>query len=95
MPVADVNVDVLLLSVTGLTSLSWFQPGTDDVTLSLSVRRVSKRYGFKEVVDEEDWNLYWTDYSVTLERVMDMKKYQVLCRFCCLFAQFKVSPKRL
>ena len=53
--------------------------------MSLSVRRVSKRYGFKEVIDEEDWNLYWTDYSVTLERVMDMKKYQVLSCFCCTF----------
>ena len=43
----------------------------------ISVRRTSKRFGFKEVGDEEDWNLYWTDFSVSLERVMDMKKYQV------------------
>ena len=47
---------------------------------SSTVRRVSKRFGFKEVTDDEDWNLYWTDYSVTLERVMDMKKYQVGAR---------------
>ena len=41
------------------------------------MRRVTKRFGFREVGDEEEWNLYWTDYSVTLDRVMDMKKYQV------------------
>ena len=44
---------------------------------NISVRRVSKRFGFKEVSDDEDWNLFWTDYSVSLERVMDMKRYQV------------------
>ena len=42
-----------------------------------SVHRASKRVGFKEVGEEEDWNLYWTDYSVSLERVMEMKRYQV------------------
>ncbi|ELU05410.1 hypothetical protein CAPTEDRAFT_124734, partial [Capitella teleta] len=46
-----------------------------------SVRRVAKRFGFREVIDDEDWNLYWTDYSVTLERVMDMKKYQKINHF--------------
>ena len=45
--------------------------------LSFTVRRVSKRFGFREVPEEEDWNLYWTDYSVALERVMEMKRYQV------------------
>lgn len=44
----------------------------------LSVRRTARRFGFKEVSDDEDWSLYWTDFSVALERVMDMKKYQVL-----------------
>ena len=43
----------------------------------VSVRKVSRKFGFKEVSDDEDWSLYWTDYSVALERVMDMKKYQV------------------
>ncbi|CAH1796784.1 unnamed protein product, partial [Owenia fusiformis] len=46
-----------------------------------SVRRVSKRFGFKEVNEDEDWHLYWTDYSVALERVMDMKKYQKINHF--------------
>ena len=41
------------------------------------VHRAAKLFGFKEVGDEEDWNLYWTDFSVSLERVMEMKRYQV------------------
>ena len=41
---------------------------------------MSRKFGFKEVSDDEDWSLYWTDYSVALERVMDMKKYQVSTR---------------
>lgn len=41
------------------------------------MHRASKRVGFKEVGEEEDWNLYWTDFSVSLERVMEMKRYQV------------------
>ena len=38
---------------------------------------MSKRFGFREVAEDDDWNLFWTDYSVSLERVMDMKRYQV------------------
>lgn len=45
------------------------------------VRRVSRKFGFKEVSDDDDWTLYWTDYSVALERVMDMKKYQKINHF--------------
>jgi len=41
------------------------------------VHRASKLFGFKEVGEDEDWNLYWTDFSVSLERVMEMKRYQV------------------
>lgn len=33
--------------------------------------------GLKEVGEEEEWTVYWTDYSVSLERVMDMKRFQV------------------
>lgn len=46
-------------------------------SLSFSVRRTARKFGFKEVSDDDDWTLYWTDFSVALERVMDMKKYQV------------------
>ena len=41
------------------------------------MRRVAKRFGLKEVSEDDDWNIYWTDTSVGLERVMEMKRYQV------------------
>jgi len=31
----------------------------------------------KEVGEDEDWALFWTDCSVALERCMEMKRYQV------------------
>ncbi|KAJ8030028.1 Tubulin polyglutamylase TTLL13 [Holothuria leucospilota] len=46
-----------------------------------SVRRMSKKFGMKEVGEDEDWTLYWTDYSVALERVMEMKRYQKINHF--------------
>nr|XP_006821586.1 PREDICTED: tubulin polyglutamylase TTLL13-like [Saccoglossus kowalevskii] len=46
-----------------------------------SIRRVAKRMGFREVGEDEDWSLYWTDYSVALERVMEMKRFQKINHF--------------
>ncbi|XP_063651437.1 tubulin polyglutamylase TTLL13 isoform X14 [Pan troglodytes] len=34
--------------------------------------------GLKEVGEDEEWTLYWTDCAVSLERVMDMKRFQPL-----------------
>lgn len=44
---------------------------------SFTVRRAAQQYGLREAGDNDDWTLYWTDYSVSLERVMEMKSYQV------------------
>lgn len=41
------------------------------------MRRAAQQYGLREAGDNEDWTLFWTDYSVSLERVMEMKSYQV------------------
>ena len=41
------------------------------------VRRVARRFGLRPVGDDEEWTVYWTDTSVLLERVMEMKRYQV------------------
>lgn len=41
------------------------------------MRRVAKRFGLRQVNDDEEWTVYWTDTSVLLERVMEMKRYQV------------------
>lgn len=46
-----------------------------------SVRRVARRFGLKEVGEDEDWNIFWTDTSVGLERVMEMKRYQKINHF--------------
>ncbi|XP_054523904.1 tubulin polyglutamylase TTLL13 isoform X7 [Pan troglodytes] len=43
-----------------------------------SVRRAAQMCGLKEVGEDEEWTLYWTDCAVSLERVMDMKRFQPL-----------------
>lgn len=40
------------------------------------VRRVGRKLGFKEVEEHEDWMLFWTDTSVSIDRVNQMKKWQ-------------------
>ncbi|XP_055969895.1 tubulin polyglutamylase TTLL13 [Sorex fumeus] len=37
--------------------------------------------GLKEVGEDEEWTVYWTDSSVSLERVMDMKRFQRINHF--------------
>uniref|UniRef100_A0A8C8ZGP6 Uncharacterized protein n=1 Tax=Prolemur simus TaxID=1328070 RepID=A0A8C8ZGP6_PROSS len=46
-----------------------------------SVRRAAQMCGLKEVGEDEEWTVYWTDYSVSLERVMDMKRFQKINHF--------------
>ncbi|XP_030610170.1 tubulin polyglutamylase ttll6 isoform X2 [Archocentrus centrarchus] len=46
-----------------------------------SVRRAAHRYGLREAMDGEDWTLFWTDCSVSLDRVKDMKRYQKINHF--------------
>lgn len=40
------------------------------------VRRVARKLGFKEVEENEDWTLFWTDTSVSIDRVNMMKRWQ-------------------
>ncbi|XP_032135793.1 tubulin polyglutamylase TTLL6 [Sapajus apella] len=49
--------------------------------LSSIVRRAAQQYGLREGGENDDWTLYWTDYSVSLERVMEMKSYQKINHF--------------
>ncbi|KAJ8785266.1 hypothetical protein J1605_007376 [Eschrichtius robustus] len=42
----------------------------------MAVRRAAQQYGLREGGENDDWTLYWTDYSVSLERVMEIKSYQ-------------------
>ena len=41
------------------------------------VRRVGRKLGFKEVEETDDWTLFWTDTSVSVDRVNQMKRWQV------------------
>ncbi|KAF5927294.1 tubulin polyglutamylase TTLL13 [Diceros bicornis minor] len=46
-----------------------------------SVRQAAQMCGLKEVGEDEEWTVYWTDCSVSLERVMDMKRFQKINHF--------------
>ncbi|XP_035868225.1 tubulin polyglutamylase TTLL13P-like isoform X2 [Phyllostomus discolor] len=46
-----------------------------------SVRRAAQTCGLKEVGEDEEWTVYWTDCAVSLERVMDMKRFQKINHF--------------
>ncbi|XP_020567845.1 tubulin polyglutamylase TTLL6 isoform X2 [Oryzias latipes] len=46
-----------------------------------SVRRAARRLGLREAKEDEDWTLLWTDCSVSLDRVKDMKCYQKINHF--------------
>uniref|UniRef100_A0A8V5HC29 Uncharacterized protein n=1 Tax=Melopsittacus undulatus TaxID=13146 RepID=A0A8V5HC29_MELUD len=61
-------------------------PGTRIPCLTLvtcfgTVRRAAQCCGLREVGEDEEWTVYWTDNSVTLERVMDMKRFQKINHF--------------
>ncbi|KAF2896088.1 hypothetical protein ILUMI_10086 [Ignelater luminosus] len=45
------------------------------------VRRVISKFGFKEVGETENWNLYWTDLSISIERCKEMKRFQRINHF--------------
>ncbi|CAH6775964.1 Ttll6 [Phodopus roborovskii] len=53
----------------------------DGEHLCSRMRRAAQQYGLREAGDNDDWTLYWTDYSVSLERVMEMKSYQKINHF--------------
>jgi len=45
------------------------------------VRMVQKKLGWKEVGDDDDWQVYWTDTSVSIERIMRLKRTQKINHF--------------
>jgi hypothetical protein len=47
----------------------------------MAVRMVQKKLGWKEVGDDDDWQVYWTDTSVALERIMRLKPTQKINHF--------------
>lgn len=45
------------------------------------VKKVVEKFQYKEVSEVENWNLYWTDLSITVERCKEMKRYQKINHF--------------
>ncbi|XP_030767601.1 tubulin polyglutamylase ttll6-like [Sitophilus oryzae] len=45
------------------------------------IRKVAQKFEYKEVSEGENWNLYWTDLSITVERCKDMKRFQKINHF--------------
>lgn len=45
------------------------------------LRTVLNKLGWREVGDEDEWELYWTDTSIGLDRVMKLAKYQKINHF--------------
>ena len=45
------------------------------------LRIVQRKLGWREVGDDDDWQLYWTDTSVSIERIMRLKSTQKINHF--------------
>ena len=58
------------------------------------VRRVGRKLGFKEVEENEDWTLFWTDTSVSVDRVNQMKRWQVLTKTICLCGTLSMIQRK-
>ncbi|XP_072790104.1 tubulin polyglutamylase TTLL13 [Taeniopygia guttata] len=46
-----------------------------------SVRRAAQHCGLKEAAENEEWTVCWTDSTVALERLMEMKRFQKINHF--------------
>ncbi|XP_060524336.1 tubulin polyglutamylase ttll6-like [Cylas formicarius] len=45
------------------------------------IRKMVQRFNFKEASEGENWNMYWTDLSITVERCKEMKRFQKINHF--------------
>lgn len=45
------------------------------------IRRVAQKFAYKEVNEGENWNMYWTDLSITVDRCKEMKRFQKINHF--------------
>ncbi len=46
-----------------------------------TVRIIARKLGWLEVGDDESWDVYWTDTSVSLERIMRLQPTQRINHF--------------
>lgn len=45
------------------------------------VRRTAAKFGMREVAESDNWDLYWTDLSISVERAKDMRRFQRVNHF--------------
>ncbi|GAQ88954.1 Putative tubulin-tyrosine ligase [Klebsormidium nitens] len=55
------------------------------------VRRVQRTLGWKEVGDEDEWHVYWTDTSIGADRLLRLEPYQKINHF---FGMLEVCRKK-
>lgn len=57
------------------------------------IRRVAQKFGYREVSEGENWNMYWTDLSITVDRCKEMKRFQKINHFpgnFCIYFQIDI-----
>jgi tubulin polyglutamylase TTLL6/13 len=47
------------------------------------VRQIAMKLGMMDVGEDDSWNICWTDVSVSIERVKEMKRFQVTVIIFC------------
>ncbi|CAG9856892.1 unnamed protein product [Phyllotreta striolata] len=45
------------------------------------IRRVAQKFAYREVSEGENWNMYWTDLSITVDKCKEMKRFQKINHF--------------
>lgn len=45
------------------------------------IRRTMTKFAYKDVGENDNWNLYWTDLSISVERCKEMKRFQKINHF--------------
>lgn len=45
------------------------------------IRKTISKFGYKDVNENDNWNLYWTDLSISIERCKEMKRFQKINHF--------------
>lgn len=66
------------LVILGVYQSLYTAPLPCPVTACLgTVRRAAQHCGLKEAGENEEWTVFWTDSTVALERLMEMKRFQV------------------
>lgn len=48
------------------------------------VRQIAMKLGMRDVGEDDSWNLYWADISLSLNRAKGLKRFQVIMMFCAV-----------